>query len=142
MAGPTPMALGPYAFEGHGFGFDGISSKLNTEWSQIKLAGAYDAQQWLGPGHEEVTIKGVIFDESFGGLGSLKGIRGAAVAGIPLMMVSLGGNILGNMAVQSVTEEQSFIDHLGRPRKDAYSIVMKRYDGQVGNALSVLIGLF
>ena len=142
MAGPTPMALGPFAFEGLGFGFDKMSRRLNTQWASVATAGGFDAQQWLGPKTEDITISGVVFDKSFGGQGSLDGIRGAALSGTPLMLVSLGGSIHGNMIVQGVDEAQAYFDARGGHRKNAYSIRLRRYTGIVVNPMSVLVGLF
>jgi len=142
MAGPTPMALGPFAFEGLGFGFDKISRKLNTEWATVATAGGFDAQQWLGPKSEEIKISGAVFEKEFGGQSSLDGVRGAALSGTPLMLAKLSGSIVGFMTIQGVDEAEDYIDANGVARKNVYSIRLRRYRGIVFNPMSVLVGLF
>ena len=88
MSGPTPMALGAFAFEAHGFGFQGLQRRVQTPWADVAVAQTLNQQQWTGPTSEEVTINGVVFQVEFGGQGSLDGIVAAANAGVPLMLVS------------------------------------------------------
>lgn len=141
------MTLGPFAFEGIGFGFDGLTRKIDTSWSEIEVAQRMNAQQWLGPTNEEVTIKGVLFPAQYGGLGSLNGIMEMAKAGEPMILVSgfSGmGTIHGFFTVQSVDEDRSYIDARGVPRKDAYSITLKRYEGRAPglSAINSFLRLF
>lgn len=132
MPGPVSMALGPFAFEAMGFGYDGLSRSVNTGWADVAVAQTLNQQQWLGPTSDEVTIKGVLFPESFGGQGSLDGIIAAAQSGQPMMFVSgsaAEGAIYGYHTIQSVDEDRSFIDASGRARRNAYAIKLRRYVG-------------
>lgn len=135
--GPVPMALGPFAFEGLGFGFTGEKRTLDTAWAKIEVAQDFDRLQFTGPRTDEVTISGVIFDESFGGQASLDGLREAATAGSPLMLVQGGadlGRVFGLVVIQSIDEDRSFHDAAGRPRRNAYSIKVLRYPGKMSGA--------
>lgn len=132
MSGPVAMTLGTFGFEAIGFGFDGLSRNVNTPWADIAVAQSLNQQQWTGPTSEEVTIKGVLFPVEHGGQGSLDGIIAAANAGTPLMLASGDaslGTIHGTFTIQSVQEDRTFIDHRGRPRRNAYTITLKRYTG-------------
>lgn len=147
MPGPVSMALGPFAFEALGFGYDGLSRSVNTGWADVAVAQTLNQQQWLGPTSDEVTIKGVLFPEEFGGQGSLDGIIAAAQAGEPMMFVSgdaAEGQIYGYFTIQSVDEDRAFIDRAGRARRNAYSIKLKRYEGAAPgpSALSSFVSLF
>ncbi|MEV4609783.1 phage tail protein [Neorhizobium sp. LMR1-1-1.1] len=135
MSGPVPMTLGPFAFEAIGFGYDGVSRRVQTPWAEIAVAQTLNQQQWTGPTSDEVVIKGVLFPVEFGGQASLDGLIGSALGGVPLMLVSgndVQGVIHGTYTVQSVDEDRSYHDARGAPRRNAYSISLKRY-GQ-GNA--------
>lgn len=141
------MTLGPFAFEGIGFGFDSISQKLNTSWSEIEVAQRMNAQQFTGPGSSDVTIKGVLFPAEYGGQASLEGIKRAAEAGEPLMLVTGWqgeGIIRGLHTIQSVDDDRSHINARGTPRKSSYSISLKRYDGQAPglSSLNSFLSLF
>lgn len=143
MAGPVVAALGPFAFAAHGFGLTDISRALKTPWGTQSVAGGMNPLQWTGPDSDSVTIKGVLFPHEFGGLDSLIGLRAAAEAGQPLMLVNFAGLIFGQHVIESIDEDRSFLDSNGQPMRNAYSLALKRYTGGFDfNPLSVLIGLF
>ncbi|MEO0763930.1 MAG: phage tail protein, partial [Pseudomonadota bacterium] len=122
------MALGPYQFAAlRGFSFQDISRQTDTKWAQLAVAQRMDAQHWTGPTSDQFTIKGVLFPGSLGGLDSLQGIRTAASVGVPLQLVSAGGEFFGLMAVHGVSDDGSYYDRRGLPHRDAYQITLQRY---------------
>jgi len=142
MSGPVVMMLGGYAFEAHGFGFDGLRRQLDTPWATIEVAQAFDAQQWIGPKSDQVTISGVLFPVAYGGQASLSGLTASALSGEKLMFVSGtadDGQIHGYFTIQGIGEDRSFIDRNGSPRRNAYSIELKRYGGSQAT-MQTLIG--
>lgn len=147
MSGPVAMMLGGFGFEAIGFGFDGLSRNVNTPWADVAVAQTLNQQQWTGPTSEEVTIKGVLFPEEYGGQGSLDGIIASANSGVPMMLVSGSsqqGVIHGTFTIQTVSEDRSFIGRDGTPRRNAYTIVLKRYgdDLSIGSMAGGLLSLF
>ena len=134
MSGPVTMALGPFLFHSHGFGYTDVSRKLDTSWAEIQTAGRLNALQWTGPSSDVVTINGVLFPTEFGGSGTLAAVRLAAKNGIPLMLVSLGGMVFGSHAIQKVDEDRGFHNRYGAPARNAYSIEVKR----IGSGFSLL----
>lgn len=134
MSGPVTMALGPFMFRSHGFGYTDVSRKLDTTWAEIETAGRLNALQWTGPRSEVVTINGVLFPAEWGGTGTLEGVRLAAKNGIPLMLVSLGGKVFGSHAIQKIDEDRAFHDRTGAPGRNAYSIEVRR----IGSGFSLL----
>lgn len=146
MSGPVAMALGAYAFEALGFGYQDINRSVNTRWADVAVAQTLNQQQWTGPTSEEITIRGVLFNEEFGGQDSLNGLIAAALSGTPLLYVSgdaSQGLIHGMFTIQSTEEAGTFYDRFGRPWRNSYSISLKKY-GQAstgGNPLSLLSGL-
>ena len=142
MAGPVVMMLGGFAFEAHGFGFDGLRRQLDTSWASIEVAQSLDAQQWIGPKSDQVTISGVLFPREFGGQASLSGLAASALSGQKLMFVSgtaADGQIHGYFTIQSISEDRSFIDSNGAARRNAYTIELKRYGGSEAT-MKTLIG--
>jgi phage protein U len=142
--GPTPIALGPYQFQALGFGMTDLNRDLQTPWAEIDVAMRFDALHWTGPKSDSVTIKGVLFPQEFGGLAALNGIAAAARAGRPLTLVTGAGDVGGRFVVVSVSEDWSYIDARGRPRRDAYQIQLRRYAGAsgLGGILGALTRLF
>jgi phage protein U len=139
---PTPMALGPFGFESLRFGYDGVGRDLATPWAAIQTVGGLNRLQWTGGDSDTVSIRGVVFPEAFGGLDSLEGVRSAARAGTVLPLVTLGGNVFGLYVVENVREDQAYHDASGRPRKDVYSIELKRYVGNSFSPISIIQSLF
>jgi phage protein U len=125
--GPTPLTLGPYAFQALGFHMSDLSRDLQTPWAEVDVCGRFDALHWTGPKSDTVSIKGCLFPQEFGGMGSLDGIKASARAGRPLMLVTGAGDVGGRFVVFGVTEDWSFIDDRGSPRRDAYTITLRRY---------------
>ncbi len=142
MSGPVVAALGPFAFQAHGFGLTDISRNTSTKWANVAVSGGMDRLQWTGGDNDEVTISGVLFPHEFGGMGALSGIRAAAEAGQPLMLVNLAGQIFGLHVVESISEDRSLLDRNGLPMRNAYKLSMKRFQGAVPSLQSVLVGLF
>lgn len=144
MAGPVVLALGPFAFESHGFGFTDRRRSTGTRWAEIPVAGGLNPSQWTGGDGQIETIRGVVFPHEFGGLASLAGITQAAIDGRVLPLVSLSGdasNIFDMWFIEVIDEDHAFVDRYGRPMRDAYSIGLKAYQGGRGvgfDPLSVL----
>lgn len=122
MAGPTPMALGPYNFEAIGFGFETQDISTDTPWAEIDTAHTLNAQQWTGPQSESFDISGVLFPHAFGGLGSLSGLKSAAQNGVPLMLVTRAGGVHGMHTIQGIREGRTVVDAAGLPHKVDYTI--------------------
>ncbi|WFS02762.1 phage tail protein [Rhizobium tumorigenes] len=141
MSTPVSMMLGPFGFEAIGFGYEGVSRKVNTPWANIAVAQTLDQQQWTGPGSDEITIKGVLFPVELGGQTSLDGVIAAALSGTALTLVSgdeAEGLVHGSFTIQSVDEDRSYHTISGQPRRNAYSITLKRYGQDAGGAASIL----
>ncbi len=127
MAGPVSMALGRFAFQAVGFGYDKLQRNLDTRWASVPVAGRFDALHWTGPQSDAVTIKGVIFPEAFGGLDVLEGLRQAAMAGEALMLATLDGQIRGLHVIEAIDEDRSHINRTALPGRLAYTLRLKRY---------------
>lgn len=142
--GPSPMALGRFAFQGLGFGFDSLTHTTQTPWGEVDVAYRMAALHWLGPKMQEVTIRGAIFAEEFGGQASLDGLTAAALRGEPQMLVTYAGDIRGMFVIEGISEDRSSIRGDGLARKNGYEIKLKRYTGSaisgvLGGALASLI---
>lgn len=141
MTQQVSMMLGPYAFEAIGFGYEGVGRRVQTPWADIPVAQTGNRQQWTGPTSEEVTIRGVLFPEEFGGQAQLDGVISSANAGVPMMLVSgdaVEGIVHGMFTVQAVDEDRSFHTAHGAARRNGYSISLKRYGGSASGLASVL----
>lgn len=142
MAGPIPMALGPFLFHAHGFGYTDLERSLETGWATLETARGMDAQQWTGPRSETIRINGVLFPQEFGGQTTLDGVRLAAKQGVPLMLVSIGGRVFGSHTIQRVEETQSLHDRIGTPGQNEYSIELLAYSSSFFNVIGAVASIF
>lgn len=140
--GPSPMILGSYAFRGLGFSFKGQGRELETPWAELEVASRMDALQWTGPKSDAFSIRGAIFDEAFGGQASLDGIRAAAIAGRPLMLVTRAGRVHGLHVVFGVSEDREYINAGGQARMNSYEIKLRKYASTGGIIGAILGSLF
>lgn len=132
MAGPTPMALGPYQFEAIGFGFNEISGSLETPWTEVEVAMRMEALHWVGPKKQTETIKGALFPAEFGGQSSLDGLKAAAKRGQVLTLATRDGGIHGRYVIQGIEEDRTSVNANGTPRKNAYQIKLQLKDDAGG----------
>jgi len=124
------------------FGYNGIRRELSTHWADIATVGGLNRLQWTGGDEDIVDIEGVIFPHEFGGLSVLEGLRNAAGSGEVLPLITLAGNVYGLHVIEGISEDQSFHDALGRPRKDIFRLRLKRYSGGSFSPLSIVTTLF
>lgn len=137
-----PMALGPFMFHSLRFGYRGLGRDLSTRWADIATVGGLNRLQWTGGDDDTVHIEGVMFPEEFGGLAVLEGVRGAAAVGTILPLITLAGNVYGMHVIENVSEDQSFHDRVGRPRKDVFRLELKRFQGKGFAPMSIVTTLF
>lgn len=122
------MALDQFVF--------GLSTAAYTElqrqtaWKHRNTSrvGARDARQFLGPGDESITLKGLIAPELTGKLASLDELRGMGDAGDAYVMVDGAGKVYGAYVIESITEDQSIHLRDGTPRRVEFTIALTRVD--------------
>lgn len=142
MSGPVTLRFGPFAFEALGFSYQELGRNVDTQWAEIRVTQGWDRLQYLGPTKEVVDVKGVLFPESLGGLSQIDGIRSMAISGAPQYLASLSGNIYGIFVVVGIKEDQSYFNAVGTPRKDRYSLQLRRYPGAPIDAVTGITRLF
>lgn len=141
MAGPVIMALGPFAFEAHGFGFTDLRRRTDTRWAEIPVAGSLNPSQWTGGEGQSQTIRGVLFPQEFGGDDTLEGLIQASIDGRVLPLVALSGtprNIFDLWIIEGVDDDRGFIDRFGQPLRESYSLKIKAYQDDGAGAFDPL----
>ena len=145
MAGLSMMGLGGWAFEAYGFSFTDRGHEVSTDWAEIEVAGSMNPLQWTGGQSETLTIRGVLFPQSLGGLGTLSGLKLASTAGrvLPLVMLEpAGGNILGMWVITKVGDDATLFLG-GGPLRDAYRLTLRKsVSGFGGHSIPSVLSLF
>lgn len=121
------MQLGSFQFALDTATFQEMSRSTQWRWAEQETYGTLPTSQYTGPGKETITLKGVIFPEFRGGFSQLHSLRGLGDMGFPHMLVSGEGAIMGRFCIEQVDEGQTVFDTFGRPRRQEFTIQLKRF---------------
>lgn len=127
MIGRTLVALGAYRFAVASGGVGSVDRTTEWRWASQEVIGAPPALQYIGPGEDKVTLKGIIFPHYRGGLGQVDAMRAQAGRGQPLTLVDGTGRYYGVWVITSIGEEKSFLFADGAPRRIEFTVEIKRY---------------
>ena len=140
------MALGPFRFSVPGLSYDRIHRNFEYRWEPQLRIGSRPAQQWLGPGEETITFRGIIYPHYAGGYGQLNAMRASAMVGVPYPLAAVGsggsftgrygeassanvGFFFGPWSIRGISDEQEYFHKNGDPRKVEFSIDIVHYGG-------------
>lgn len=100
----------------------------STEWkwpSQHRfLLGP--SSQFVGNGEDRITLTGVIFTEWRSGTKQVDRIREMGGMGQTFLLVSGLGRIFGQWIIERVEEKQSLFGAFGTPRKQDFTIILRK----------------
>lgn len=136
------MALGPCMFHSLHFGYRSVGRDLSTRWADIPTVGGLNSIQWTGGDDDTLLIEGVIFPEEFGGMAMLDVARQLAKSGEVLPLVTLAGNVHGMYVIEMVSEDQTYHNRHGMPRKDVYRLGLRKFRGGQFSVVSIVQSLF
>lgn len=130
------LQIGAVAFSTIGPHYDKLASSAKATWARQKRFARADALQFTGMGEEAVTVSGTIYTDYFQGFSSLSTLR--AQMPRPQMLVSGAGDVFGLWCIVGVSNEQTYQDQRGRPRKVTFDVKLERYgeDGVGGLGLA------
>jgi len=127
MIGFVMMALGGYRFATRTGGYSDIDRTTEWRWPEQEVIGAPPALQYVGPGLDLMTIRGVIFPHFRGGLGQVDAMRAQAGRGEPLILVDGTGRYYGEWVVCAIQESRTAFMSDGAPRRIEFTVELKKY---------------
>lgn len=122
------MQLGPITFGLLYAAYQELTRATEYRWAAIEPVGLAPAYQFIGLGEDTITLTGVVYPHIPTSWGSIDAIRTFASTGTPAVLVSAFGNVLGMWIVTSVQERQPVHFILGIPRKQEFTMTLKRYN--------------
>lgn len=128
----TMMALGPYRFELATAAYQSLIRSTVYRWESQERIGRHPALQFIGEGHTNVDLDGVIYPSFAGGLGQIDLMRAIAGFGTPLMLIGGTGRVFGSFAILSVDETQTYFHADGTARKLEFAISLQSYGADRG----------
>lgn len=129
------LQLGPFQFSVDTAAYQALRREVQYRWAAQPRVGAHDALQFTGYGSDTVELNGVIYPHYKGGTAQLTKMRAVATLGMPMPLVSSGGMVFGLYVIQSVGEGQAVFAQRGSPKRQTFTIRMRRYDGGLGSLL-------
>lgn len=125
----TPvLSLGTFTFSTSTAAYDTLQRNTAWEWGEQKLVGAYPVNQFTGEENETITLPGSIYPlHQNAGLNQLDTLRALAAKGKPLALADGRGRTLGRWVILSISEDQSAFLPGGAPRKQAFTVNLRRY---------------
>jgi len=133
----TMMRLGSFKFGVYTAAYQSLDRSTEYKWGEQPLFMNYDDLQYLGPGADTITLQGIVFPEYKGGTGQIDKLRALGARGEPHLLVSGFGSIMGRWIIQQVTEGQTIFAAGGIPRRQEFTVSLRRYD-DTGDKLSLL----
>lgn len=131
------MSLGFFQFSISTAAYQTLRKTKEWKWAGQPQIGHNDALQFTG--HDQtVEISGTIYPHYYGGFGQLKKLERQADLAIPLPLIDGRGYIQGLFVVTKLYEGQPIIGAGGRPKKQEFTIGLRRYDGDIRSILSFI----
>ncbi len=119
------LQIGPVQFKTTGPHYEALKHQAEICWPKQGRFGRRDARQYTGEGDETITVQGTIYTDYFGGFSALDRLR--AIARVPHLVISGGGDVFGRYCIVNVGNEQTYQDARGAPRKVTFEVKLERY---------------
>ena len=132
------MFLGPFRFSVDTAAYQRLDRETSFRWAAQPRLGTSDALQFVGD-DDTVTLEGVIHGQTGPGSGQVERMRSAGRLAMPLPLISGGGRVFGFFVIERVSEAQSVFAKGGAPKKQEFTIALRRYGGSLG---SLIVSLF
>ena len=126
------MRLGTFKFCIYTAAYQELNRTTNYKWGEQAVFGSWDNLQFLGPGEDTQSLTGIVYPEFKGGTGQIDELRALATTGIPQLLISGTGTILGYWVINSITEGQTKFAAFGVPRRQEFTINMRKYSDSAG----------
>lgn len=137
--GPSVMMqLGAYRFSISTAAYQELTRRSEYRWASQDRFGKQPNLQYTGPASEAISLVGVIYPDYKGGSGQLDKMRQLAGGGNPLTLVSGAGQMMGRWVIESLDEKQDTFAAAGAPRKQEFTIALKRFPDSATNQITAL----
>lgn len=127
MASSYMMALGEYRFSIDTAAYQQLQRTTEYRWQSQARVGRLPAQQYVGPGIDNITLNGVIHPYYKGGLKQLDAMRAEAGKGKPLHLTDGLGHPWQQWVITHIEEAQDTLFKDGTPQKITFRIQLTRY---------------
>lgn len=127
------MQIGDYPFSIPTAAYQSLRLVADYRWAQQDRLSTRPAQQWIGPGADEITLPGTIhpWDATLypegDGWRQVALMRDSAAQGLPLLLVSGLGEVWGRWVITRVEETRSGRTWRGLASEIRFSMTLRTF---------------
>jgi len=122
------MSLGTFVFAIDTLLFDEMIRRATWRHSRSQRIGARDANQFVGPGEDQITLSGQAIAELQDGVASIDELRDMADTGGIWPLVDGTGRVIGSFVIEALDERTKLFFPTGEPRVIEFSVDLSRVD--------------
>src|SRR5579871_3694566 len=127
MSQPTLYTLGALAFQVTPWSMNSVAAGRAADWAPKDIIGAMRPREFVGVGDEKIEFTGKLFPHTFPDRkNSRQLLDDMRRSGSPYHLMRGDGKNMGWYVIESVTEEESFLDRKGLGRVYDYTISLTR----------------
>lgn len=127
------MGLGQFVFSLPTLAYQTLDRQTAWRHPTTSRVGARAASQYLGPGDDIISLRGLILPE-FGQRTSLDELRRMADTGAAWPLVDGTGRVFGQWVITELAEAGSVFDRTGQPLRVEFTISLLRVDDDRADA--------
>ena len=120
------MKLGDYKFMIPLAVYQTLERTTEWKWPSQSRFLLGPSSQFVGNGEDRITLTGVILPEWRGGTGQIDRFREMGGMGQSYLLVGGLGRIFGQWFIESVNEKQSLFAAFGTPRKQEFTLTLRK----------------
>jgi phage protein U len=135
--------LGGVTFEVAGLNADKVSRSRETSFAKYDVLGTGALYEHTGEADRKIEISGKVYPYHLGGLGALEALESIRSAGQPVLLMRGDGTMIGWVLIETIKEEDAYLQWRGDPGEISHTISMCRCDAPgVGDLANLLFSLF
>ncbi|MBF9235597.1 phage tail protein [Microvirga sp. BT350] len=135
------MQLGAFQFGINTAAYQTLQRSSEWRWPSQDRFGKPPVLQHVGQGSETITLPGVIYPEWRGGFGQVEQMRALAGQATPLQLIDGSGATFGKWVIEGVEEKQSVFADAGAPRKQEFTLKLRRFFETDGGLVTLVTGV-
>lgn len=132
------MILGFFPFMISTAAYEELTETTTYQWPEQSPIGQAPVLQYVGPGSATITLKGKLVPPLTGTRVNLRRLRSMAELGIPYILISGTGLVLGRWVIEEVSDTGKCHASNGAPRVVEFSIRLKKADDGLNKLTKLL----
>ncbi|QGM46752.1 phage tail protein [Methylocystis heyeri] len=133
------MGWGPHRFTVGSMAYEELRQRAEGRWGKHEIIGRRPAGQYLGPGDESVTLRGVVYplDMMGGEDAQVQALLSDCTTGQVYTLLSANGDIQGPYRLERAEAIGTYLDPAGNAQRIEYELHFHPHDDGDGGIFSI-----